>query len=70
MVLSSRDTDYVETVSCIYSSTLAYIVDANNGRSSSAVASNSAFRGGMAFIAAEVAVPMQVRFAFLDMMHA
>ncbi|RPD56171.1 vacuolar DHA amino acid exporter [Lentinus tigrinus ALCF2SS1-7] len=43
----------------IYSSTLAYIVDANNGRSSSAVATNSAFRGGAAFIAAEVAVPLQ-----------
>ncbi|KAF7799395.1 hypothetical protein EIP86_010627 [Pleurotus ostreatoroseus] len=43
-----------------FSITLAYIVDANNGRSSSAVASNSAFRGGMAFIAAEVAVPMQL----------
>ncbi|KAI0671081.1 MFS general substrate transporter [Trametes maxima] len=46
---------------CIYSSTLAYIVDANTGRSSSAVASNSAFRGLSAFIAAEVAVPLQVR---------
>ncbi|KAI0718247.1 MFS general substrate transporter [Cerioporus squamosus] len=44
---------------CIYTSTLAYIVDANNGRSSSAVATNSAFRGGAAFIAAEVAVPLQ-----------
>ncbi|TFK81687.1 MFS general substrate transporter [Polyporus arcularius HHB13444] len=43
----------------IYTSTLAYIVDANNGRSSSAVATNSAFRGGTAFIAAEVAVPLQ-----------
>ncbi|KAI0770404.1 MFS general substrate transporter [Fomes fomentarius] len=47
---------------CIYSSTLAYIVDANNGRSSSAVATNSAFRGLAAFIAAEVAVPLQVRY--------
>ncbi|RDX46519.1 vacuolar DHA amino acid exporter [Lentinus brumalis] len=43
----------------IYTSTLAYIVDANNGRSSSAVATNSAFRGSTAFIAAEVAVPLQ-----------
>lgn len=48
--------------SCIYSSTLAYIVDANVGRSSSAVATNSAFRGLFAFIASEVAVPLQVRF--------
>ncbi|CDO69278.1 hypothetical protein BN946_scf185042.g180 [Trametes cinnabarina] len=44
---------------CIYSSTLAYIVDANVGRSSSAVATNSAFRGLTAFVAAEVAVPLQ-----------
>ena len=45
--------------SWIYSSTLAYIVDANNGRSSSAVATNSFFRGVMACIFAEVAVPLQ-----------
>lgn len=43
----------------VYSSTLAYIVDANNGRSSTAVACNSAFRGVSAFIAIEIAVPMQ-----------
>ncbi|CCL99473.1 uncharacterized protein FIBRA_01491 [Fibroporia radiculosa] len=43
----------------IYSSTLAYIVDANVGRSSSAVACNSCFRGILAFVAAEVAVPLQ-----------
>ncbi len=47
------------SLSAIYTSTLAYIVDANNGRSSSAVATNSAFRGSTAFIAAEVAVPLQ-----------
>lgn len=46
----------------IYASTLAYIVDANAGRSSTAVATNSAFRGVFAFIAAEVAVPLQVSF--------
>lgn len=45
----------------MYSSTLAYIVDANNGRSATAVATNSAFRGVFAFIATEIAVPMQVR---------
>ena len=45
----------------IYTSTLAYIVDANTGRSSSAVAANSAFRGLTAFIATEVAAPLQVR---------
>ncbi|KAL4249199.1 MFS transporter superfamily protein [Abortiporus biennis] len=44
---------------CIYASTLAYIVDANVGRSSSAVATNSCFRGVSAFVAAEVAVPIQ-----------
>ncbi|KAI0345658.1 vacuolar DHA amino acid exporter [Trametopsis cervina] len=43
----------------VYASTLAYIVDANNGRSSSAVACNSMFRGGIAFIGAEIAVPLQ-----------
>ncbi|KAF8621404.1 hypothetical protein AX15_007816 [Amanita polypyramis BW_CC] len=42
-----------------YTSSLAYIVDSNKGRSSIAVAMNSAFRGGLAFIATEVAVPMQ-----------
>ncbi|KZT12153.1 MFS general substrate transporter [Laetiporus sulphureus 93-53] len=44
---------------CIYSSTLAYIVDANTGRSSSAVACNSSLRGLAGFIATEIAVPLQ-----------
>ncbi|KAJ7714005.1 vacuolar DHA amino acid exporter [Mycena metata] len=44
---------------CAYTSTLAYIVDANNGRSATAVAANSAFRGLGAFVATEVAVPLQ-----------
>lgn len=43
----------------MYSSTLAYIVDANTGRSSTAVATNSSFRGIWGFIAAEMAVPLQ-----------
>ncbi|KAF9230561.1 MFS general substrate transporter [Melanogaster broomeanus] len=43
----------------IYTSTLAYIVDANTGRSSSAVATNSSFRGASGFVAAEIAVPLQ-----------
>ncbi|EIN12476.1 MFS general substrate transporter [Punctularia strigosozonata HHB-11173 SS5] len=43
----------------VYSSTLAYLVDANAGRSSTAVAANSFYRGLFAFIAAEVAVPLQ-----------
>ncbi|KNZ78494.1 hypothetical protein J132_00674 [Termitomyces sp. J132] len=42
-----------------YASTLAYIVDSNTGRSSSAVATNSAFRGISAFVAIEIAVPLQ-----------
>ncbi|KAK7447025.1 hypothetical protein VKT23_014238 [Stygiomarasmius scandens] len=43
----------------VYSSTLAYLVDANVGRSSTAIALNSAFRGTFAFVALEVAVPLQ-----------
>jgi len=43
----------------IYASTLAYIVDANNGRSSTAVAINSFCRGVSAFAATEIAVPLQ-----------
>ncbi|GJJ15744.1 hypothetical protein Clacol_010022 [Clathrus columnatus] len=39
--------------------TLAYIVDANVGRSSTAVATNSFCRGLAGFVAAEVAVPLQ-----------
>ncbi|EJD50727.1 vacuolar DHA amino acid exporter [Auricularia subglabra TFB-10046 SS5] len=43
----------------IYTSTLAYIVDANVGRSSTAVATNSCFRGVAGFVSAEIAVPIQ-----------
>ncbi|KAF9062176.1 vacuolar DHA amino acid exporter [Rhodocollybia butyracea] len=43
----------------VYTSTLAYIVDSNVGRSSTAVALNSFFRGTLAFIFEEIAVPMQ-----------
>ncbi|KAF8133916.1 major facilitator superfamily domain-containing protein [Boletus edulis] len=43
----------------MYSSTLAYVVDANPGRSCSAVAANSSFRGTLAFISTMVAVPLQ-----------
>jgi len=42
-----------------YSSTLAYLVDSNNGRSSTATALNSAFRGTFAFVATEITVPLQ-----------
>ena len=45
--------------SWIYSSTLAYIADSNIGRSSSAFATNSFFRGAMACVATEAAVPLQ-----------
>ncbi|KAG2348443.1 vacuolar DHA amino acid exporter [Suillus weaverae] len=44
----------------VYASTLAYIVDANPGRSSTIVATNSAFRCVFAFVAIEVAIPIQV----------
>ena len=53
----------------IYASTLAYIVDANVGRSSSAVATNSSFRGISAFVAAEIAIPLQVRFRVTQMLR-
>ncbi|KAK7464981.1 hypothetical protein VKT23_006189 [Stygiomarasmius scandens] len=43
----------------VYTSTIAYIVDSNLGRSSTAVALNSAFRGVLAFALTEVSVPMQ-----------
>lgn len=43
----------------IYSSTLAYIVDANPGRASSAIAANSSFRGLSGLIIAEISVPLQ-----------
>ena len=43
----------------IYCSTLAYIVDANAGRSTAAVASNSSFRGISGLIASEIAAPLQ-----------
>lgn len=45
--------------SWIYSSTLAYIVDANTGRSSGAVACNSAARGIFGFAAAMLAENIQ-----------
>ncbi|KAF8956891.1 vacuolar DHA amino acid exporter [Flammula alnicola] len=43
----------------IYSSSLAYIVDANVGRSSTTVAGNVAFRGIFSFIGIETATPLQ-----------
>ena len=43
----------------IYSSALAYLVDANPGRSIAATASNSSFRGFAGMIASEVASPLQ-----------
>ncbi|KAG2344357.1 MFS general substrate transporter [Suillus weaverae] len=43
----------------MYTSTLAYLVDANPGRSCTAVATNSSFRGSLAFISVMIAVPLQ-----------
>lgn len=42
----------------VYSSTLAYIVDANPGRSTTAVACNSLFRGVLACAASQAAEPI------------
>jgi len=56
-----RAAESLSTDRWIFSSALAYIVDANKGRSSTAVAANSAFRGIIAFIAAEIAIPLQAR---------
>jgi hypothetical protein len=58
--LLSTETHYEITCSWTYASNLAYIADANLGRSSSAFATNSAARGLSAFIATEIAVPLQV----------
>lgn len=44
----------------MYASTLAYLVDANPGRSAAAVATNSSFRGSLAFLSVLIAVPLQV----------
>jgi len=43
----------------IYASALTYIVYANPGRSSEAVATNSCFRGISAFVFMEATVPLQ-----------
>ncbi|KAG1743214.1 vacuolar DHA amino acid exporter [Suillus paluster] len=43
----------------MYASTVAYLVDANPGRSGSAVAANSSFRGTLAFVSLVIAVPLQ-----------
>ena len=53
----------------MYAITLAYIVDSNTGRSSTAVATNSAFRGTFACIATEIVVPLQVRLFVLYVAH-
>jgi hypothetical protein len=44
----------------MYTCTLAYLVDANPGRSCTAVATDSSFRGSLAFISVVIAVPLQV----------
>ena len=54
----------------IYSSTLAYIVDANAGRSSTAAATNSCCRGLSGFVAVEAAVSLQVRARSLSPPHS
>ena len=44
----------------IYASSLAYLVDANPGRSIAATASNSSFRGFAGMISAEIAAPLRL----------
>ncbi|SCZ96761.1 BZ3500_MvSof-1268-A1-R1_Chr4-1g06694 [Microbotryum saponariae] len=46
------------SIMVLYSSLLSYVVDANPGRSSSAVACNSLFRGVLACVASQVAEPI------------
>ncbi|KAG0704824.1 vacuolar DHA amino acid exporter [Suillus ampliporus] len=46
----------------MYTSTFAYLVDANPGRSGTAVAANSSFRGTIAFVSFVIAVPLQEAF--------
>lgn len=43
----------------VYSSTLAYLVDSNPGRSASAVSCNSFCRGAAACVMSQVAIPIQ-----------
>lgn len=43
----------------IYASSLAYLVDANPGRSIAATATNSSFRGFAGMISAEIAAPLR-----------
>lgn len=43
----------------MYTCTLAYLIDANPGRSCTAVATDSSFRGSLAFISVVIAVPLQ-----------
>jgi hypothetical protein len=59
MVALTSDSRWINT------SILAYLVDANPGRSSTAVATNSSFRGTMAFISVIIAVPLQVSLSSL-----
>ena len=47
-----------------YATTLAYLADANIGRTSSAFAMNSVGRGTSAFMGVEVTVPLQVNMKF------
>lgn len=49
----------------VYASALAHLVDINPGNSSTAVSVNSLFRGVMAFVASQVALPIRVSFGQL-----
>ena len=52
-----------------YATTLAYLADANVGRTSSAFAMNSVARGTSAFMGVEVAVPLQVNGNFMQWLN-
>ena len=54
-----RFVDVLTRCRWMYASTVAYVVDANPGRSCSAVAANSSFLGALAFITTMIAVPLQ-----------
>ena len=57
--------DLYERTSWTYANTLAYLADANIGRTFSAFAMNSVSRGTSAFMAVEVVVPLQVNINFM-----
>ena len=58
--------DLCGRTSWTYANTLAYLADANIGRTFSAFALNSLSRGTSAFMAVESVVPLQVNMNFMQ----